>query len=793
MSADFRRDSTTLALVKEFLTQATASLGEVESALLRADAGQAEASDTTAMYKALHGIKGVAAYIGLVQVTDVALASSSLLDQARRDTRELTADEQTLIIHAADVLRELLTLVGTAVDRAEPLAHSQAVAPLLAALASGKVAAAATAAPVVAKEPAPTDFERDENTMMLVGEFLGESGAALSGVDGILLRAEQGAAIERDDVHQLFRAFHTIKGVAGFIGLREITDIAHHTESLLDAIRDGARALDRSAIELLFDASTAMRASCEALQTAASTGQPLAVTSGVQALVARLAQALSGKPKAVGAPTAPPAAGVVLFDEEPAEAPAPAAARAAEQAPTGSTPTPVAATAGAPGATDAAPVVAAAAPVGTSAAPAAAGLAGLAGASKGPAPGARAPAGLRETLKVDVERIDTFVELIGELITLQAMVAHAPEIAALGAARVAGQLAQLSRLTRTLQDQALRLRMVPLQGIFQKLARMVRELSRQTGKNVALVTIGDGIEMDRSMVEQLHDPLVHMLRNAVDHGIESAADRAAAGKPEQATIRIAASQQGGSIVIELSDDGKGLDRDRIRRKAVEKGLLPTSSTMSPEQIDQLIFAPGFSTAATVSELSGRGVGMDVVKRAIEQMRGRVDLSSTPGRGTEFKLRLPLTLAVIDGLVVASRGASYVVPTVSVLGTLRPAPGAIQSVRGSDEVLQLRGEVLPIIRLGGLLGGLGGPPSEVVVDASAPRDHIVVVAEVDSRKVGILVDEVVAHQQVVIKPLDDVYARSKFLAGAAILASGRIGLILHLDNLVAACTASPMAA
>jgi two-component system chemotaxis sensor kinase CheA len=324
---------------------------------------------------------------------------------------------------------------------------------------------------------------------------------------------------------------------------------------------------------------------------------------------------------------------------------------------------------------------------------------------------------------------------------------------------------------RDLQRQGLALRMVPLRGVFQKMSRLVRDLSRRSGKPVQLDLSGQDAEMDRSLAERLGDPLVHMIRNAVDHGVEPVAARRAAGKPELATLRLRAYHEGGNIVIELSDDGKGLDRDAILARAVSRGLVPPGATLTDRDVYELIFAPGFSTAEKVTELSGRGVGMDVVKRTVEELRGRIQISTEKGQGTTFRLVLPLTLAIIDGMLLAVGGRRYVLPTLSIVESLRPRPEDLHQFAAGGLVLDVRGTQLRLVDLASRLGVW----SATSADPSA--GFVVIVDDLRSR-FGVLVDDLVGQQQVVIKNLDSAVNPDGMFSGAAILSDGQVGLILN---------------
>ncbi len=565
----------------------------------------------------------------------------------------------------------------------------------------------------------------DAETVGLIGEFLGEAGEGLETAYGILLAVEkEGQDAER--VNALFRVFHTIKGVAGFLGLGDVASFAHTAENLLNLAREARAVLEGPNLEVMFDATSVMRRYLDAVRLAVEADAPFTALPAAEGVLAelRLRIAAAAEDTAAPPPTPPAACAVVV-----PPAPSPALAIAAPAV----TPPPTAAAEA----------------------------------------GKAAPARLRETLKIDLERVDSLMEMIGELIIVESMVVYSPEIRALSSLSVRKHLTQLAKISRDLQDVAMRMRMVPVRTVFQKMQRLVRELAHKTGKRVSLVIVGEGTEMDRSMVERIEEPLVHMLRNAVDHAIETSADRVRAGKAAEATIRLSALHEGGSVVIEVADDGRGLDREAILRRARERGILRDGETLSDADTNALIFAPGFSTANVVTEISGRGVGMDVVKRTIEDLRGRVMVSSAPGAGSTFRLVLPLTLAIIDGMLVACGGEHYIVPSLSIVESLRPRPGMISTYRCSEELICVRGEILPLYRLGRLFS-----IPEAVED---PCRALVMVVESAGRKVGLLVDEVLAQQQVVIKPVGDGVGLHEAFSGAAILADGRVGLILNIDR------------
>jgi two-component system chemotaxis sensor kinase CheA len=316
--------------------------------------------------------------------------------------------------------------------------------------------------------------------------------------------------------------------------------------------------------------------------------------------------------------------------------------------------------------------------------------------------------------------------------------------------------------------------MVPIQGAFQKMSRLVRDLSKKAGKNVRLITSGEETELDRNIVEKITDPLVHMMRNSVDHGIETPEERKAKGKPPQGTVRLSASHQAGSILIEIEDDGRGLRREKLIQKAVEKGLISAHQELSDQEVFGLIFQAGFSTAEKISDVSGRGVGMDVVRKNIESLGGKIDIQSTPDAGTTFLIRLPLTLAIIDGQIVTIADQRYIIPINSIVGSVRPTGNQIRTVQDRGEVALIRGELIPLVRLGSLFSVSGG--------IQEPSEALLVVVEEGCRRCALLVDDLLGQQQVVIKNLSGL-GKIKGISGGAIMGDGRISLILDVPGLI----------
>jgi two-component system, chemotaxis family, sensor kinase CheA len=380
------------------------------------------------------------------------------------------------------------------------------------------------------------------------------------------------------------------------------------------------------------------------------------------------------------------------------------------------------------------------------------------------------------TNRVELEKIDRVVNMVGELVIAQAMLGQIvqglPEDVA---GRLAQMLEEVVHHTRELKDSVMSMRAQPVGSVFQRMPRLIRELATKTGKKVRLETVGESTEVDRSIIERLSDPLTHIIRNSVDHGIELPADRLAAGKSEEGTVRLAAEHRGGRIVIEVRDDGAGINPERVLKKAREKGLVGQDATLSEDEITNLVFMPGFSTAETISDISGRGVGMDVVRSNIQDLGGRISLKSERGRGMTIQLALPLTLAVMDGMVIKVGRETYVMPLPTIVECLRPSPGDIQNLMGTRGMLQLRGDLVPLVHLGDLLDVRSNP--------NDPNDRVVIVTEAgDESRFGLIVDELCGHQQVVVKSIEESYGSVPGIAGATILGNGRVAFILDVEKL-----------
>ena len=578
----------------------------------------------------------------------------------------------------------------------------------------------------------PGDLDEELGQM-----FCAEAQDLLQDVEQGVLTLESNAQ-DQSTIDTVFRAFHTFKGNSSMLKLAVLQRLAHELESLLDQVRRGKMALTRESIDLILKGSDVIRQYVDEMsRQLGGVNRGRTIRLPVQRIIADVHALLAGKPST---PVTPAVAA------SPVVAPAVAAPEVAKPAVSEAVelPTPE--------------------PERT--------LPAMTAEMVSTEPAVAAPAGV---VRVDTLKLDSLIDLVGELVVAQSQVVQSQELKGIANEHLARSLSQLRSITSDLQRTAMSLRMVPIRGTFRKMTRLVRDLAGDLGKEINLRLEGEETELDRTVVEELSDPLVHMIRNSADHGIELPGERAAAGKPAAGTITLKAFHQGGFIVVQIEDDGRGLNTGRILAKAVERGLVDAQESLAESQILDLIFMPGFSTAEQVTGLSGRGVGMDVVRRNIEKIRGKVEVESVPGKGTRFTTYVPLTLAIIEGLLVGVGDQRYIIPTLSVQESFRPLPGAVTTVQGRGELISVRGRLTPLLRLGRHLN----TPSK----ADDPSRGIVVVVESGQDSRCLFVDELIGKQEVVIKSLGDVFRDQHAFAGAAILGDGRVGLILDVNALV----------
>ncbi|MBN1435487.1 MAG: chemotaxis protein CheA [Sedimentisphaerales bacterium] len=558
-----------------------------------------------------------------------------------------------------------------------------------------------------------------ENDITLVMDFINESREHLESAERDILGIEENPE-DTETINSIFRAFHTIKGVSGFLNLKPIGELAHASENLLDLARNSKLILAGASIDVVFEAIDAMKHMLNVLQDAMNNREAFYPMSGLPALIERIKACAAGE-----SPGKKPETTVKHQEVVKQTQGVPDTGSSSGQADTQTTSKRVNA---------------------------------------------------ESTVKISTNRMDALIDMVGELMVAQSMVSQDMVDYVKGNQRLERNTRQLNKITRDLQELSMSMRMVPVQGVFQKMARLVRDLSRKAGKEIEFKMEGADTELDRNLVESIADPLVHMVRNSVDHGIETPDERVKAGKPRMGLVKLSAFHQGGNIVIEIMDDGKGLNRDRILEKAIKKGVVKEGQELSDQEIYRLIFHAGLSTAEKVTDISGRGVGMDVVRKNIEALRGRVDIDSTLGKGTVFSIRLPLTLAVIDGQVVSVANEKYIIPLVSIESTLRPRREQISSIYGGkSEALLIHGNLLPLIRLYEIF--------DIEPRTTDPCEGLVVIVADGAKRCCVLVDDLAAQQQAVIKSLGSYLGPIRGVSGGSIMGDGNVALILDVPGLI----------
>lgn len=769
------------SIMSEFLARQMDVLEEVEKELLNIEDGST-AGDLTGLLRFFHTLKGESALLGMPHVADLCHATEDMLQ-----AEPLAACVERLL-EVRDWLASVMRHYAGGGDQPAPVAGIMArlrETPVPAAAQAPSPSAAPAPTPTVATSAEPVaayevvayaGHNVHDSDTDLVHDFVAEAVEHLDASEGHLLAIEKDPH-QSEALNAVFRAFHTIKGLAGFIELEHIKDLAHKAENLLDMARRAELDLVGDNMDLVFESVDMMKRLVEGITAALGGDGRLSEESRLPGLMSRLVAVTDGKraPAPTAAAPAPAAQPETVVSVEPAPTPPPAAPKKPGTGfiPLGNMKKSAPATAGS--APAAAPAAAAAAPRTATAPAAAAPVAAAEG--EGDQRGGKAPAKVREAMRVDAERLDHLIETIGELVIAESMVSQSPELKKAGmSVKLAKDLDHLDKICRELQEIGMSLRMVPVRPVFQKMARLVRDLSKKQDREVEFVVSGEDTELDKNVVDKIGDPLVHMVRNAVDHGIEADPnDRVKLGKPAVGRIELRAFHKGGNICIEIEDDGKGLDRDAILHKATSRGMLREGENPSDRDLFNLIFEPGFSTAKQVTDISGRGVGMDVVRRNIEELRGTVDITSAPGKGSTFSIKLPLTLAIIEGMVIRVGQEHYIIPTLSVVRLIRPQPSDLTHVFDRGEMLAFEGSHLPLFRLSGLFD---------VQDAKArPEEAMVVIVEDEGRKVGLMADELLGQQSIVIKSLGDTMQGTDGVAGGAIMSNGNVALILDIAGIV----------
>ena len=725
------------AIKVTFFQECEELLADLEGGLLAMQEGTGDLETVNAVFRAVHSIKGGAGAFGLEPLVRFAHVFETLLDAVRSGAVPSTIELAAVLLRASDILADHVSAarglgdvdMAASAAMASELEHwtdpSASPAP---AAAAPVVEAAAPEVPAPVAAAADDAMDDDDLGFVFVPQTITVEAQAAdaelipSNVWTVSIRPKSDLYRKANETALLLRELSRlgpIKATLDDSHLPELDELDPEAAYVTWSVRVETEE-DEAAIREVFEF---VDGDCD-----------LEITRGEGSVDAAMASLLSiAEPAAVEPPT--PA---------PIEIPAPAPV--AEAAPVAPAP---------------APVVEAAKPAAPAAAPPKATPVEV------PGPG-------QSVIRVDPERIDRLIDLVGELVITQAMLAQrVGEYGIAPSSNLAMGLDELEQLTREIQDSVMAIRAQPVKSVFQRMPRLVREVANMTGKQARLVMDGENTEVDKTVIERLAEPITHMLRNAIDHGLESPEERKAAGKNPEGMVRLAALHRSGRIVIEVSDDGKGINRERVFSIAVKKGLIAPDLQLTDEEIDNLIFLPGFSTADKISDVSGRGVGMDVVKRSVQALGGRISIASRPGHGSTFTLSLPLTLAVLDGMVVDVAGETLVVPLAAIVESLRPKPEEVRPLGPVGSVLAVRDSFVPLIDVGLTLGYRDESPP--------PTDGVVLLVEgEDGSRAALVADAIHGQRQVVIKSLEQNYQQVEGVAAATILGDGRVALILDVD-------------
>ncbi len=709
-----------------FFEECTEGLTAAEDGLSAMQGGDTSPGTIAAVFRAVHSIKGGAGAFGHTALTAFAHRFENLLDEVRAGRIEATPPTVGVMLTALDVLADHVAASQGTMATPDDSASLAALDAIL----KGETPPEGASVPTVTSVSAPPELPTEEAAGEDDDPFGFEPVAVvIEDFDAMDLDAEPAAAEENlagGEAKWLVRFGPSREAMANgaepMLVLRELEEmggkVVGHDSASLPPLRD----MDPEQGYVVW--SLELPGWCE--ETSISDAFDFVAPDSL--IVIERQEAVAPAPTQASAETVEPETAEETKDET--APPAPAAAEAVASAPT---PSPSA-----------------------------------------PLSDARAPDHGSQTIRVDLNKLDMLLNLVGELVIRNSILSD--RLSAKDQERV--ELPELARLTREIQDNVMSLRAQPIRQAFSRVPRMLRDLNAETGKLVNLETFGETTEVDKGVIEKIGDPLTHLIRNAVDHGLESPDERVRAGKTAEGTITLSAEQKGARIIVTVADDGRGIDRARVRNKAIERGLISADANLSDEEIDQLICAPGFSTAETISNISGRGVGMDVVRSNVEALGGRVDISSVPGKGTTFTLVLPLTLAILDGMVVRLAGQRFVLPLATVVETLRPEAGQVRSTTPDSEVIEVRGQYIPVRRLPKIFGLERGERRPL-------EESLIIVVESDSAgQVGLMVDTVDDRREVVIKSLEENLYPIRGLGGATILGDGSIALILDVDALVA---------
>ncbi len=744
MSSDISADQ--IEIIQEFVQESRDMIDQLEPTIIELGESGGDENTINAVFRLFHSMKGSAGFLEFNHITRVAHAAENLLDLIRSGTIALEPSHVTLLCETCDFAKEALENVensyedGAMAEAAETMGSRLEKAIQLA--QNGPEESIEEHADVSATadaEPSELDLQM-VLTAEMVERFVQEADELLQNAEQGLLAWEENPD-DRESLADLFRHMHSFKGNCGFFGYGDLEKISHQMETILDAAKSGGDLSESKAASVMLELIDVLR---DAIADIAQGGSGR--IEGLDAHLDTLKKLLK------------PRLGDILVEKGLVDKESLDAAIKAQKKPIGE----ILVEMGKLSAEQVAEVVqeqqeknkdAVAAEVQD-----------------------KKAAVKRQDIRVDLEKLDNLINLIGELVIAENMLVHNPDLDGLELENFGKAAQQMSKLVRELQEMAMVIRMIPVSGLFRRMIRLVHDLSVKSGKKVELKLFGEETEVDKTVIETITDPLVHILRNSLDHGLEPPEERRLAGKPEKGQVRLSARHEEGEVWITIEDDGRGLNRDKIIAKAIKNGMIEgDGSDLSDKAVYNMIFQPGFSTAEKITDISGRGVGMDVVKQNLEKIKGKVEVQSKPGIGTRITLRIPLTLAIIDGMLVRVGETKCIVPILSIKEAFRPNMSSITVTPDGEELARVRENFFPVTRLHEVLG-------------KTPDSHdldkgILIVLEYQDNRICVFVDEILGQQQTVIKGLSDYIGHVRGFSGCTILGNGEVCLIMDVGTLM----------
>ncbi len=733
-------------MINDFITESTELLDEIEPEIIKmekvaGDDGAVDDEILNTIFRMFHSIKGMASFLDLQTIMNVTHEAEALLDIFRKESRPIMPEHLEILYKTSDFLRNMLQVIETQTTDSGMEAEAEGIivqikqTAVVDEAASAAKKSTAKAKAMASDIPTPVeDIALDDELVIAEGlkiqitpemikRFVEESIESFEDAETAFLEIEKDGSNEYL-IENIFRAFHSFKGNSGFFGLAEFEKVAHSAEEILQEVRDG-KAYDQHLLATGFlSVIDALRSGMQLLLAGEENYLP-----GGTYLVEQFGKMRLAMDQPIEMLETKKKKNIAITEVNDFKTGDDTKEPSIRQT-----------------------------------------FAGGAGGGTGGPPAAQ------NAVRVDVEKLDLLLDLVGELVIAEAMVAQNPDLVGLQLGRFEKAVLHLTKIVRDIQDVAMSIRMIQLSGVFRKMVRLVRDLAVKEHKKISLEIIGEETEVDKTIIEQISDPLVHVIRNAVDHGLESTEDRIAAGKDEVGHITLEAKHSAGEVVIVVKDDGKGLNRDKILQKAINKGLVHgEGQELKDEDVWKLVFEPGLSTADQVSSISGRGVGMDVVKRNIEKLHGKIDIRSTPGSGTSIIMRIPLTLAIIDGMIVRVGKNKYALPIVAIRESLRPNKNSVVVQPDGMELVKIRDHMLPVLKLHELF--------KIKGDYQNLNEGILVVVESENQTCCLFVDELIGQQQIVIKAVNDYLGSVRGVSGFAILGDGEVSMILDVVALI----------